>query len=157
MALSAKEEPAASGAAGDRSENCPCTELVSVTERCALAAGRYLGRGDAREADEAASRAMVDALAKLPISGEVVIGRQDEAHLLTVGAKVGSGGRQMELAVDPVEGGPVLARGQAGALSILAAADPGGLTPLPRMYMKKMAVGPVAAAASTCACRCATT
>jgi fructose-1,6-bisphosphatase II len=144
VAVSAKEEPAASGGAGDHPAPCPCTELVSVTERCALAAGRFLGRGDAREADEAASQAMVDALAKLQISGEVVIGRQDEAHLLSVGSKVGGGGRRLELALDPVEGGPVLARGQSGALSILAASDPGGLMPLPRMYMKKMAVGPVA-------------
>ena len=87
---------------------------------------------------------MVAALDRLPLSGTVVIGRPDQEHPLAAGRQVGYGGRAYELAVDPVEGGPVLARGQAGALSILAAAAPGVLTPLPRMYMKKMAVGPVA-------------
>jgi fructose-1,6-bisphosphatase II len=144
MAVSAKGEQAGPGSRRDQPSPCPCTELVSVTERCALAAGRYLGRGDARGADEVASQAMVGALRNLEIAGNIVIGRPDEGHLLAVGATVGGGGREMELAVDPIEGSPVLARGQSGALSILAAADPGGLMPLPRMYMKKMAVGPVA-------------
>ncbi|HEU0194103.1 MAG TPA: class II fructose-bisphosphatase [Gaiellales bacterium] len=132
------------GEAGAAVDPCPCTELVSVTERCALAAGRYLGRGDAQGADEAATAAMVGALERVPISGTVAIGPPDDGNPLAVGARVGAGGRRLDLAVDPVEGEPVLARGQGEALSILAAADPGGLTPLPRMYMKKMAVGPVA-------------
>jgi fructose-1,6-bisphosphatase II len=124
---------------------CPCTELVSVTERCALAAGRYLGRGDARGADEAATDAMVDALGRLRLDGHVVIGRPEADHPLNEGSHLGGGGGiELELACDPVEGGPVLARGQSGALSILAAALPGGMTRAPRMYMKKMAVGPVA-------------
>ena len=124
---------------------CPCTELVSVTERCSLAAGRYLGRGDHRGADEAASQAMVDALSRLQIDGNVVIGRAEPDHPLAEGIHLGGGGGiELELACDPVEGGPVLARGQAGALSILAASLPGGMTRAPRMYMKKMAVGPVA-------------
>ncbi|MGZ4481331.1 MAG: fructose-bisphosphatase class II, partial [Gaiellales bacterium] len=101
-------------------EPCPCTELVSVTERCALAAGRYLGRGDGQDADEAAGKAMVNALARLPISGKVVIGRADDGHPLRPGVEVGSGGPAYELACDPVEGAGVVSRGQAGALSILA-------------------------------------
>jgi fructose-1,6-bisphosphatase II len=125
-------------------DSCSCTELVSVTERCALAAGRYLGRGDAQGADEAATASMVEALERVGISGTVAIGPPDDGNPLAVGATVGGGGRKLDLAVDPIEGEPVLARGQGEALSILAAADPGGLTPLPRMYMKKMAVGPVA-------------
>ena len=145
MATSATPRPAEAPATEQRTEPpCPCTELASVTERCSLAAGRYLGRGDSRGADDAASAAMVAALDRLPLSGTVVIGRPDQEHPLAAGRQVGYGGRAYELAVDPVEGGPVLARGQAGALSILAAAAPGVLTPLPRMYMKKMAVGPVA-------------
>ena len=101
---------------------CPCTELVSVTERCALAAGRYLGRGDARGADEAATEAMVDALGRLRLDGHVVIGRPEPDHPLTEGRHLGGGGGiELELACDPVEGGPVLARGQSGAL-----VDPGG-------------------------------
>jgi fructose-1,6-bisphosphatase II len=124
---------------------CPCTELVSVTERCALAAGRYLGRGDQRGADDAATDAMVDALGRLRLDGHVVIGRPEDGHPLSEGRHLGAGGGiELELACDPVEGGPVLARGQSGALSILAATLPGGMTRAPRMYMKKMAVGPVA-------------
>jgi fructose-1,6-bisphosphatase/sedoheptulose 1,7-bisphosphatase-like protein len=56
-------------------ERCPCTELASISERSALAAGRYLGRGDPRAADESATEAMVAALSALPVSGTVVIGR----------------------------------------------------------------------------------
>ena len=144
MAVSTTSQPAGDGADRAQSPSCLCTELVSVTERSALAAGRYLGRGDPAQADKAASEAMVAALRNVPLSGSVVIGRPEEGHMLEIGARVGGGGRDMELAVDPIEGRPVLARGQSGALSILAAADHGGMTPLPRMYMKKMAVGPVA-------------
>ena len=123
---------------------CPCTELVSVTERCALAAGRYLGRGDRLGADEAASEAMSEALARLPLSGTVMIGRLAEGSPLVPGSVHGRGGPPMELACDPLEGRDMVARGQAGAISILAAGEPGGMTHVPRMYMKKMAVGPVA-------------
>jgi fructose-1,6-bisphosphatase II len=125
-------------------ERCPCTDLVSVSERSALAAGRYLGRGDGHGADHAASEAMVQALSALPVSGTVVIGRSEDGHSLSPGATLGGGGVQLELACDPVEGAGVVARGGVGALSILAACEPGGITRVPRMYMKKMAVGPVA-------------
>jgi len=123
---------------------CRCTELTAVTERCVLAAGRYLGRGDAGAADRAAAEAMVDALDALPISGRLVIGREEDDHPLAEGREVGGGGPKLDLACDPVGNGAAVAGGRQGALSILAASDPGGLTPLPRMYMKKMAVGPVA-------------
>lgn len=144
MAVSVTSDDAPAESLAGASDQCPCTELVSVTERCALAAGRYLGRGDARGADEAASQAMVQGLAKVAVDGTVVIGRPEDGHPLSVGTRLGGGGRAYELACDPVEGGPVLARGQAGALSILAVADPDGMAQMPRMYMKKMAVGPVA-------------
>jgi fructose-1,6-bisphosphatase II len=123
---------------------CPCTDLASVSERSALAAGRYLGRGDPRGADEAASEALVRAMGQLPVSGTVVIGRSEEGHSLSPGTTMGAGGVPLELACDPVEGAAVVARGGVGALSILAACEPGGITRVPRMYMKKMAVGPVA-------------
>ena len=140
--VKAAEKPA--GGSGGEVDSCPCTELVSVTERCALAAGRYLGRGDPQGAAEAATTAMVEALEGVAIAGTVAIGPPDDGNPLAAGVTVGGGGRKLDLAVDPIEGEPDLARGQGEALSILAAADPGGLTPLPRMYMKKMAVGPVA-------------
>jgi fructose-1,6-bisphosphatase II len=123
---------------------CRCTELTAVAERCVLAAGRYLGRGDTGAADRAAAEAMVDALDALPISGRLVIGREEDDHPLAEGREVGGGGPKLDLACDPVGNGAAVAGGRQGALSILAASDPGGLTPLPRMYMKKMAVGPVA-------------
>jgi fructose-1,6-bisphosphatase II len=125
-------------------ERCPCTDLASVSERSALAAGRFLGRGDPRAADEAATEAMVAAMNALPVSGTIVIGRSGEGHPLSPGATLGGGGRPLELACDPVEGAAVVARGGVGALSIMAACEPGGITRVPRMYMKKMAVGPVA-------------
>jgi fructose-1,6-bisphosphatase II len=87
---------------------------------------------------------MVDALDALPISGRLVIGREEDDHPLAEGREVGGGGPKLDLACDPVGNGAAVAGGRQGALSILAASDPGGLTPLPRMYMKKMAVGPVA-------------
>ena len=97
-------------------ERCPCTDLASVSERSALAAGRFLGRGDPRAADEAATEAMVVAMNALPVSGTVVIGRSDEGHPLSPGATLGGGGRPLELACDPVEGAGVVARGGVGAL-----------------------------------------
>jgi fructose-1,6-bisphosphatase II len=125
-------------------EPCRCTELTAVTERCVLAAGRHLGRGNPAAADRAASEAMVEALQRVPITGRLVIGRDDDRHPLSEGREVGGGGPALDLACDPVGNGVAVAGGRQGAISILAASDPGGLTPLPRMYMKKMAVGPVA-------------
>ncbi len=124
--------------------SCPCTDLASVTERSALAAGRFLGRGDAAAADRAASEAMRVGLAGVPVSGTLVIGRDADDHALHEGAELGAGGRALDLACDPVGNGSAVAGGRAGALSILAASDPGGLMQVPRMYMRKMAVGPVA-------------
>ena len=123
---------------------CPCTDLAAVTERSALAAGRLLGRGNPEMADRAASVAMREALDAVPVSGTLVIGRDDEAHALREGSELGSGGRRLDLACDPVGNGTAVAGGRPGALSILAASDPGGLMQVPRMYMRKMAVGPVA-------------
>jgi fructose-1,6-bisphosphatase II len=123
---------------------CPCTDLAAVTERSALAAGRLLGRGDPEMADTAASVAMREALDAVPVSGTLVIGRDDEGHALHEGSELGSGGRRLDLACDPVGNGTAVAGGRPGALSILAASDPGGLMQVPRMYMRKMAVGPVA-------------
>lgn len=123
---------------------CPCTDLAAVTERSALAAGRQLGRGDVAAADRAAAEAMVDALQLLPISASVVFGRVGETHPLRPGVEVGGGGVAQELACDPVGNGVAVASGKLGAMSVLAASDPGGMLRLPRMYMRKMAVGPVA-------------
>ena len=123
---------------------CPCTDLVSVTERSALAAGRRLGRGDAASADRVAAEAMLAALELLPISASVVFGRDGDEHPLHAGVQTGAGGRPLDLACDPVGNGAAVASGKLGAISVLAASDPDGMLRVPRMYMRKMAVGPVA-------------
>jgi fructose-1,6-bisphosphatase II len=87
---------------------------------------------------------MREELDLLPISGEVVIGGAGESELLQAGDKVGSGGETVALAVDPLEGATIVARGGSGAMSMIAAGEPGSLQTLPDMYMRKMAVGPVA-------------
>jgi fructose-1,6-bisphosphatase II len=138
----ADTEPA--GAHGRPDPACPCGELVSATERAALAAGRFLGRGNGRQADEAASDEMALALQELPISGRVVIGRPEQGHRLEAGVRFGGGGLPLDVALDPIEGPAVVARGGVGALSVIAAGDPDSMARVPRMYMKKMAVGPVA-------------
>jgi fructose-1,6-bisphosphatase II len=87
---------------------------------------------------------MREALDAVPISGALVIGRGDAGHALREGSELGSGGHRLDLACDPVGNGTAVAGGRPGALSILAASDPGGMMQVPRMYMRKMAVGPVA-------------
>ncbi len=144
MADTASERPATVRGDDAQEHGCPCTELVSVTERSALAAGRHLGRGDAAAADQAAAEAMVAALELLPASASVVFGRDGDEHPLHVGVEIGAGGWPLELACDPVGNGVAVASGKLGAMSVLAASDPGGMLRVPRMYMRKMAVGPVA-------------
>ncbi len=125
-----------------RSTTCLCESFARVTEAAALAAARWLGRADHLAADEAAAVAMRDALAALPIDGRIVIGSLDDGVPLAVGTSIGAGGSQVDLALDPLEGREVVARGGTGAMSMVAVGDPGSLTTLPDMYMRKMAVGP---------------
>jgi fructose-1,6-bisphosphatase II len=120
---------------------CLCESYARVTERAALAGARWLGRADQDSAEEAAASGMEYALETLPIDGRIVIGG-DEGARLAVGGHVGAGGEPVDLAVDPLEGGGVVARGGTGAMSMIAVADPGSLIALPHMYMRKMAVGP---------------
>jgi fructose-1,6-bisphosphatase II len=87
---------------------------------------------------------MKAALDQLPISGRIVIGASDEAVELRVGEEVGAGGVPVDLALDPLEGRGVVARGGNGAMSMIGVGEPGSLLSLPQMYMRKMAVGPVA-------------
>jgi fructose-1,6-bisphosphatase II len=118
--------------------------FAAVTERAALASGRWLGRGDVAGAHEAATSGMVAALESLPISGRIVVGSDDESDPLSIGKTVGLDGPELELAVDPLEGAAVVARGDYGAMSMIAVGDPGAFPQLPQMYMRRMAVGPVA-------------
>jgi fructose-1,6-bisphosphatase II len=115
--------------------------FARATEWAALAGARWLGRDDQDAAEEAAEVAMLAGLTELPISGTVVIG-PDDGDVLTIGSAVGAGGTSFDLAVDPLEGRGVVARGGTGAMSMLAVGPPGSLLRLPDMYMRRMAVGP---------------
>jgi len=123
---------------------CQCEAYAAVTERAALASGRWLGRGDVDGAGEAAISGMRAALDLMPIEGRIVVGTGEEGGPLAVDAVVGGGGQQLDLAVDPLEGPSVVARGGYGAMAMIAVGDPYTLPRLPQMYMRKMAVGPVA-------------
>lgn len=120
-------------------------EAVRVTEAAALAASKTVGRGDEEAADKAAVDAMRDALNSLSIQGEVVIGEgeRDEAPMLYIGEKVGNGhGPELDIALDPLEGTSITAKGGQNALAVLAMADKGGFLNAPDTYMRKIGVGP---------------
>jgi len=122
-------------------------ELVRVTEAAALACGRWVGKGDKTAADRAATEAMRRSLESIEISGTVVIGEgeMDEAPMLYIGEKVGSGnGQQVDIAVDPLEGTNICAKGLNGSIATIALAPDGGFLHAPDMYMEKIAVGPSA-------------
>jgi fructose-1,6-bisphosphatase II / sedoheptulose-1,7-bisphosphatase len=119
-------------------------EAVRVTEAAALAASKLMGRGDEKAADQAAVDAMRQALNGLAIRGEVVIGEgeRDEAPMLFIGEKVGSGsGPEIDIALDPLEGTTITAKGGPNALAVIAMAEKGGFLNAPDVYMDKIAVG----------------
>lgn len=123
-------------------------EFVRVTEAAALSSGRLMGRGDKEAADRAAVESMRRAFDTVYIDGIVVIGEgeMDEAPMLYIGEKVGAGTPpQVDVAVDPLEGTNLLAKGLPNALSVLAVAPRNCLLHAPDMYMDKIAVGPKAA------------
>jgi fructose-1,6-bisphosphatase II / sedoheptulose-1,7-bisphosphatase len=119
-------------------------EAVRVTELAALSASRLMGRGDEKAADQAAVDAMREGLNALPIEGTVVIGEgeRDEAPMLYIGEKVGAGsGPKLDIALDPLEGTTITAKGGANALAVLAFADSGRFLNAPDVYMEKIAIG----------------
>ena len=118
-------------------------ELVRVTEAAALAASRWIGLGKKNDADGAAVEAMRKAFDVVAISGTVVIGEgeMDEAPMLYIGEKVGAGGPQMDIAVDPLEGTTLTAKGGPSALAVVALAEHGNFLHAPDIYMDKIAVG----------------
>ena len=119
-------------------------ELVRVSEAGALAASRWMGRGKKNEADGAAVEAMRRAFDSVAIDGTVVIGEgeMDEAPMLYIGEKVGSGGPAMDIAVDPLEGTTITAKGGPNAMATVAMAEAGNFLHAPDIYMDKIAVGP---------------
>ena len=119
-------------------------EAVRVTEAAALAASRLMGRGDERAADQVAVDAMRAALNSLAIDGTVVIGEgeRDEAPMLYIGEKVGAGGGpKIDIALDPLEGTTITAKGLTNALAVVAMAEEDGFLNAPDVYMDKIAVG----------------
>jgi fructose-1,6-bisphosphatase II len=122
-------------------------EMLEVTEAAALAAGRWMGKGEKNLADQAAVEAMRKAFDAIDISGEIVIGEgeRDEAPMLYIGEKVGAGGEEIDIAVDPLEGTNLTAYGQPNSLAVLAFAPKGTLLNAPDTYMMKVATGPSAA------------
>ncbi len=122
-------------------------EFVRVTEAAALASGRLMGRGDKEAADQAAVDAMRSVFDTVHIDGRVVIGEgeMDEAPMLYIGERVGTGGEPcVDVAVDPLEGTNLVAKGLPNALSVVAVAPRGCLLHAPDIYMDKIAVGPKA-------------
>ena len=120
-------------------------EVVRVTEAAALSCARLMGRGDEKAADQAAVDAMRQAFNGLAIDGTVVIGEgeRDEAPMLYIGEKVGTGhGPEVDIALDPLEGTTICANGGANALSVIAIAERGNFLHCPDTYMEKIAVGP---------------
>ncbi len=121
-------------------------DLVEVTEAGALAAARWMGQGDNKAADHAAVEAMRAALDELEIDGTVVIGEgeRDEAPMLYIGEKVGkiNGEIEVDIAVDPLEGTNLVARGAPNSISVIAISERGGLLHAPDTYMEKLIVGP---------------
>jgi fructose-1,6-bisphosphatase II / sedoheptulose-1,7-bisphosphatase len=120
-------------------------EMVRVTEAAAIAASTLTGRGDEKAADAAAVEAMRAALNELYMDGTVVIGEgeRDEAPMLFIGEKVGTGnGPKIDIALDPLEGTTICAKAGPNSLAVLAIAEQGGLLNAPDVYMDKIAVGP---------------
>ncbi|MFP6772863.1 MAG: class II fructose-bisphosphatase [Alphaproteobacteria bacterium] len=120
-------------------------EAVRVTEAAAIAAAEVMGRGDEKIADQAAVDAMRTALNRLNMAGTVVIGEgeRDEAPMLFIGEEVGTGdGPKIDIALDPLEGTTITAKGMPNGLAVLALSDAGGLLNAPDVYMDKIAAGP---------------
>lgn len=123
-------------------------DFVKVTENAALAASRWMGRGERDTADGAAVEKMRESLNQMDISGRIVIGEgeRDQAPMLFIGEEVGRGGFEVDIAVDPVEGTNLVANGLPNSIAVMAISERGGLLHAPDSYMKKLAVGPKAAA-----------
>ena len=129
-------------------------EMVRVTEAAAIASARMMGRGEKDDADRAAVEAMRATMDEIEFAGRIVIGEgeRDEAPMLWIGEPVGRRRTpanddipEIDIAVDPLEGTNLVAHGQAGAITVLAASERGGLVHAPDTYLEKLCVGPVAA------------
>ena len=118
-------------------------EAVRVTEAAALSSSLHMGRGNEKNADQAAVNAMREFLNNLAIDGKVIIGEgeRDKAPMLYIGERVGKGRPKVDIALDPLEGTSITAKGGENALSVLAMAEEGGFLHAPDIYMQKIAYG----------------
>lgn len=129
----------------DTMDRAVSIEVVRVTERTAVAAAKWRGRGHERAADQAAVEAMWRELNRLPISGRIVVGEggRDEVPMLYIGEQVGIGnGRKVDIAVQPLEGKTLCAKALPGAITTMAIIEDGALLNVPDVYMDKIAIGP---------------
>src|SRR6266536_3915618 len=125
----------------------PILELVRITEAAAIASAHWMGHGDNTKADRAAVEAMRRTMDDVSFNGRIVIGEgeRDEAPMLFIGEQVGRGdGPEVSIAVDPLEGTNLVAKGRANAICVMAVSEPGGLLHAPDTYMDKLVVGPPA-------------
>jgi fructose-1,6-bisphosphatase II len=140
------EDVAPSSPSGGGLDRNIAMELARVTEAAALAAARWMGRGDKNALDQAAVNAMRDRLKAIQMDGVVVIGEgeKDEAPMLYIGEKIGNGqDPKVDVAVDPVDGTTLLSKGLPNAVSVVALAEQGTMYYPPGIvYMEKLAVGP---------------
>jgi fructose-1,6-bisphosphatase II len=128
-------------------------EMIRVTEAAAIESARFMGRGANDEADAAATEAMRRTMDEIDFAGRIVIGEgeRDKAPMLYIGERVGRTGIEradvpaVDIAVDPLEGTNLVAHGQGGAITVLAASEKGGLLNAPDTYLEKLCVGPVVA------------
>src|SRR5579872_5831323 len=113
-------------------------DFVKVTESAALAASRWMGRGERDAADGSAVEKMRETLGEMAISGRIVIGEgeRDEAPMLFIGEQVGAGGAEVDIAVDPVEGTNLVANGLPNSIAVMAIAERDGVVQAPDSYMK---------------------
>ncbi len=141
--MAASEQTSPISAEEHQTDRNLALELVRVTESAALAASRWMGLGKKNEADGAAVEGMRKAFDAVAITGTVVIGEgeMDEAPMLFIGEKVGSGGPEMDIAVDPLEGTTTTAAGGPNAIAVVALAESGNFLHAPDIYMQKIAVG----------------
>jgi fructose-1,6-bisphosphatase class II len=119
-------------------------EFVRVVERAAIASARTMGQGDRRYSDQVAAEAMRKELDSVDMDGTIVIGEgeRDEAPMLFISEKVGTGGTPVDIAVDPLEGTNLCATGANNAITVVTASEHGGLFNAPDIYMEKLVVGP---------------
>src|ERR1700688_1036163 len=137
--------PSSPGKSGHLLDRILSLEIARVTERAAVAAAKLRGRGNEKAADQAAVDAMRREMNNLSIAGTVVIGEgeRDEAPMLFIGEKVGTGhGPRVDIAVDPLEGTTLCAKNMPGAIATMAMAEGGTLLNAPDVYMEKIAIGP---------------